>query len=206
MAMQHQIDRNKAATCNDLIAKLGYQAGRRLQKHRRFTRNQNHALDLPNPFSPFFTVTAQDVLAKLNRRVVLVAADHCNINRGRADERGDNNRNVLKGFKALISNIQSKAVDFGALTNPPAGWIRASGHHFASDDEAVNPLRAGLPQPVKAINKTYDTGLSSSRWRSNKSDALPDRSQLSLDDGADLSRVAKAIQRKSRRGGDGKLV
>ncbi|KAI8648308.1 hypothetical protein NCS56_01515100 [Fusarium sp. Ph1] len=106
-------------------------------------------------------------------------SDHCNINQGRAGETGDYKRIVLKGFKALIKYIQRKAIDFGALANLPAD--RTGRLDIASP--ATTRTAPLVPWPAKPINKSNDTGLSSSRWSSNKSGALPDLSQLSLDDG-----------------------
>ncbi|RSL42213.1 hypothetical protein CEP54_015556 [Fusarium duplospermum] len=139
--------------------------------------------------------------------------NHCNINHRRADETGDYNRIVLKGFKALTKYIQRKAIDFGALINLPAGWVRAPGHRFTSDDEAgawfngkIKEYSSGsnktplVPRPAKPVNKPSNTGLSFSCWSSNKSDALPDPSQLSLDDGVDFPSIVHELQRKNRGG------
>ncbi|RMJ05261.1 hypothetical protein CDV36_014074 [Fusarium kuroshium] len=141
-------------------------------------------------------------------------ANHCNINHGRADETGDYNRIVLKGFKALIKYMQRKAIDFGALISLPAGWVWAPRHRFTSDDEAgawfnrkIKEYSSGnnktplVLRPAKPINKPSNNGLSSSRWSSNKSDALPDLSQLSLDEGVDLPSIVHELQRKNRGGG-----
>lgn len=129
-------------------------------------------------------------------------ANHCNVNHGRADETGGYNRVVLRGFKALVKYIQRKAIEFGALINLPAGWTRAPGCCFTSDDEAGAWLNGKLkdyasgsnktplaPRPDKSINKPKGAGLSSSRWNSSKSDALPDLSQLSLDEGEELPSI-----------------